>query len=205
MFKKAKCPICGREELIEIIYGYPSNELFELSEKGLVKLGGCCLPINYDDNIKYYYCKSCRKEIKMANKDNKNLFRYMLKDTYGIICHEDILIVDSKEDNVILNPKLEYPLKFSINYDDILKIKNIINNNPYLFKIKEVPIPEHILDGSRNEMIFWNGRVVNSFETCNLWYWNKENCKSRNVKTVLKIFNEIAEILKKYEIDLSLN
>ena len=137
----------------------------------------------------------------MAPENNKNLFRYMLKDVYGRICSKDILIVDSKENNLIYDCE-EFPLKISIDYDDILKIKNIINKNKYIFKIKDVPVAENVLDGSRNEFIFWNGRKVNYIDTCNLSGWDIENCTKKNVKYMLKILNEIGEILKKYEIKL---
>ena len=201
MYKKEKCPVCNQEELISIIYGFPSIELFELSEKGLIKLGGCCLPTNSYNNILHYYCNNCKKEIIMAPENNKNLFRYMLKDVYGRICSKDILIVDSKENNLIYDCE-EFPLKISIDYDDILKIKNIINKNKYIFKIKDVPVAENVLDGSRNEFIFWNGRKVNYIDSCNLSGWDIENCTKKNVKYMLKILNEIGEILKKYEIKL---
>jgi len=39
--------------VIPIVYGYPGPELFEQAEKGLVKLGGCCVE---PDNPEWY-CK----------------------------------------------------------------------------------------------------------------------------------------------------
>ena len=38
---KIICPKCKSKNIIPIVYGYPSSELFELSEQGKVKLGGC--------------------------------------------------------------------------------------------------------------------------------------------------------------------
>lgn len=38
---KIICPKCKSKNIISIVYGYPSSELFELSEQGKVKLGGC--------------------------------------------------------------------------------------------------------------------------------------------------------------------
>ncbi len=38
------CPVCNRSDMvIPIVYGFPGEELFEESEKGLVMLGGCCV------------------------------------------------------------------------------------------------------------------------------------------------------------------
>jgi hypothetical protein len=35
------CPECGsRENVIPIVYGYPSDELFEAADRGEVELGG---------------------------------------------------------------------------------------------------------------------------------------------------------------------
>jgi hypothetical protein len=48
------CPICKQTDMvIPIVYGYPSNELFKKVDKGLVKLGGCCI----EPEKPKYYCK----------------------------------------------------------------------------------------------------------------------------------------------------
>jgi hypothetical protein len=39
--------------VIPIVYGFPSHELFEEAEKGLVKLGGCCVKQDSPE----WYCK----------------------------------------------------------------------------------------------------------------------------------------------------
>ena len=55
--KIIKCPNCNNK-MIRIEYGMPSDELIELSEKGIIHLGGCC--IGEDDPI--YYCKNCKRK-----------------------------------------------------------------------------------------------------------------------------------------------
>ena len=55
--KIIKCPNCNNK-MIRIEYGMPSDELIELSEKGIILLGGCC--IGEDDPI--YYCKNCKRK-----------------------------------------------------------------------------------------------------------------------------------------------
>ncbi len=53
------CPVCNRSDMvIPIVYGFPGEELFEESEKGLVMLGGCCV----DDRNPEWYCKRDEKE-----------------------------------------------------------------------------------------------------------------------------------------------
>jgi hypothetical protein len=35
------CPRCGSSESVPIVYGYPSADLFEASERDEIRLGGC--------------------------------------------------------------------------------------------------------------------------------------------------------------------
>lgn len=55
--KTGVCPMCHTgANSIRIVYGMPSKEMFEKSEKGEVKLGGCVV----DDCIPHYHCKTDR-------------------------------------------------------------------------------------------------------------------------------------------------
>ncbi|MCQ2570766.1 MAG: hypothetical protein MJ154_00750 [Candidatus Saccharibacteria bacterium] len=63
---KKKCPKCGCE-LKKIIYGMPTLETFEASERGEVVLGGCCIIDGGPD----YRCDECRLEY---SKDLKETF-----------------------------------------------------------------------------------------------------------------------------------
>jgi hypothetical protein len=40
------CPKCGSENTIPIIYGYPTLSMFEATNHGLVKIGGCVIGDN---------------------------------------------------------------------------------------------------------------------------------------------------------------
>ena len=63
-----KCPKCGNN-LIEIVYGMPSSELFEAEERGEVILGGCCLS---GDDPKYR-CSNCETSFSRdLKKEYKN-------------------------------------------------------------------------------------------------------------------------------------
>jgi hypothetical protein len=57
-----KCPKCGANNSIPIIYGLPAPELFEKAEAKKVKLGGCCV----EANSPQFFCKECNNE---WNKD----------------------------------------------------------------------------------------------------------------------------------------
>jgi hypothetical protein len=40
--KNAKrCPRCGSQHVVKIVYGYPSREMFEDAREGRIALGGC--------------------------------------------------------------------------------------------------------------------------------------------------------------------
>ena len=54
------CPKCGSIKTIPVIYGYASPEVLTQLEKGLIKLGGCCLEAAAPD----FSCKSCGHEWK---------------------------------------------------------------------------------------------------------------------------------------------
>ena len=52
------CPKCQSNMIIDIVYGFPSEELAEDANSNKIELGGCC--IGSDDHK--YKCKSCGKE-----------------------------------------------------------------------------------------------------------------------------------------------
>ncbi|MDA8226311.1 MAG: hypothetical protein M0T74_01135 [Desulfitobacterium hafniense] len=53
-----KCPKCGSTNSVHIVYGMPSNELYQEAQVGKVKLGGCLL----DPSNPEYVCKDCEHE-----------------------------------------------------------------------------------------------------------------------------------------------
>ena len=53
-----KCPKCGSKNLVKIVYGIPSYELFQEAEVGKVKLGGCVI---IEGNPEYF-CIDCEHE-----------------------------------------------------------------------------------------------------------------------------------------------
>lgn len=53
-----ECPKGHTDEIVPILYGFPSEESFLKADSGLVVLGGCELP----ENPKNYYCKKHKIE-----------------------------------------------------------------------------------------------------------------------------------------------
>ena len=50
-----KCPSCGSNKVVPILYGMPGPELIEAYQKGEVELGGCVI----GDNDPEWRCKVC--------------------------------------------------------------------------------------------------------------------------------------------------
>lgn len=60
---KMSCPKCNSTNVIPIIYGYPTPELFEDSDNDKCILGGCCIAVNEDESsLKKNHCKDCNFE-----------------------------------------------------------------------------------------------------------------------------------------------
>lgn len=57
------CPDCGGE-LIEIVWGFPSDDLLEKAMREEIFLGGCVIPGNPCN----YHCKSCGHEFDLGHK-----------------------------------------------------------------------------------------------------------------------------------------
>ena len=70
--------------------------------------------------------------------NEKNVFRFVVKDAWGITCYNDILIRDTKDDNIILNSEDKGTSTLSIDYEDVLKINRILEENKEIFRIKNI-------------------------------------------------------------------
>ena len=49
------CPKCGQKAAVKIVYGFPSDELFQKAEQGKIALGGCAEEIDAPDR----QCLNC--------------------------------------------------------------------------------------------------------------------------------------------------
>lgn len=53
-----QCPRCGREPVVEIVYGLPGPELVAAALRGEVRIGGCCI----SQESPTHACRSCDHE-----------------------------------------------------------------------------------------------------------------------------------------------
>ncbi len=60
------CPTCGSAEAVPIVYGYPSNELFESSKRGEMQLSGCIIDVESPD----YECRQCGNALPWVRVDD---------------------------------------------------------------------------------------------------------------------------------------
>jgi hypothetical protein len=56
-----RCPRCGSQHVVRIVYGYPSREMFEEAREGRIALGGCFLSPDSPD----YTCDACGHEWRL--------------------------------------------------------------------------------------------------------------------------------------------
>ena len=60
------CPACGSTDALRILYGYPTNEAFEASERGEFVLGGCVIGEESPD----YECRGCGAPLPWVAQDD---------------------------------------------------------------------------------------------------------------------------------------
>ena len=58
---KRFCPKCNSNNIIPIIYGYPTQEMFQDSDNDKCILGGCCIAADEETekSLDKYHCKDC--------------------------------------------------------------------------------------------------------------------------------------------------
>lgn len=193
MYKKTKCPICKEKELVRIIYGFPSYELFEMAEQGLVKLGGCCMPIGFDRNT--HYCHNCKKDIEMYPKEV--IFEYNVKSTFGMSIFQLTILKDDFV-NVKYNSYDETGID-GFGCIDISKINELFDKYKDVFKIKDVPIPP-VLDGIENTFYFKYNRKSKRISTFNIHYYNKAKDASIEASMLINFMKDIIQLLNEKKI-----
>lgn len=90
--KPLRCPKCDSAKVVEILYGMPTQEVFEDADRGLVALGGCCIS-GREPSWKCLECNSLifREELRqlfqdapssLTNKSTKDHRKSLLKDEH---------------------------------------------------------------------------------------------------------------------------
>jgi hypothetical protein len=80
--ERRRCPKCGAPELIAILYGEPTSEAWEASQRGDVVLAGCLVPC--DDKGRFvgpkWHCKHCGQDCvkPMRTRAQQGALEHML-------------------------------------------------------------------------------------------------------------------------------
>ena len=149
-----------------------------------------------------YFKEHITERYKNSRQDQKIIFRYELLNAWQKPL-QFLMIKDSDKDNVILEDEKQFKV-LSIASEDIKKIMEILDNNPSLFTIQDVDFPP-VLDGTIHRFYFRNGLAKLDIEAFNIWYYLKNSKAGDDTKLIIKVFNEIAKVLGKYDINLLLD
>jgi len=69
--RKYVCPACKQKSGVNILYGMPSHEAFEIAERKEIALGGCCIDIEGPERS----CTSCGHEWRIKRQEIKFEFK----------------------------------------------------------------------------------------------------------------------------------
>lgn len=64
--RKYICPVCKQKTGVDILYGMPTDESFELAGKNLLALGGCCMALGGPERS----CTSCGHEWRIKRRSD---------------------------------------------------------------------------------------------------------------------------------------
>lgn len=144
-------------------------------------------------------------EVENYYKENKDnvLFRYTLSDAWHIPV-QTIIVINKEKDNCLYCDEDSEVKYISIEKNIIEKLFSIIDKNNGLFKIKNIEEPL-VLDGCINDLYFSNLKSNKKIVTSNLWAYVDDENAPENAKLVINVFNEISDLLNKYDINISLD
>lgn len=63
--RKYVCPACKQKTGVDILYGMPSHEAFEMAERKEIALGGCCIDVEGPERA----CTSCGHEWRIKRRE----------------------------------------------------------------------------------------------------------------------------------------
>lgn len=158
---KCICPKCKSENIVPIMYGYPSYEAFEEAEKGNIKLGGCEVLID-DLAMPDKYCKDCEYEWSLDRLDSDAITKVRFKYWSNWGCYEP----DSMEENqwafeIFADGTIKYyayPLNSRKVLDkdkavtDIKQVQDFYNELLYAFKPWNIVYECRVCDGSSYQL-----------------------------------------------------
>jgi len=65
--RKYICPACRHKTGVDILYGMPGPEAFEMAERHEIVLGGCCIDLGAPERS----CTTCGHEWRIKRKEVK--------------------------------------------------------------------------------------------------------------------------------------
>jgi len=65
--RKYICPACRQKTGVDILYGMPTCEAFEMAERHEIALGGCCIRLEAPERK----CTTCGHEWRIKRKEVK--------------------------------------------------------------------------------------------------------------------------------------
>lgn len=128
---KKKCPACGSTETIKILYGEPTYDAFEASERGEIALGGCCV----SDISLTRHCKACGQDFgggDIVLLDEMSSLEFYVG---GYFCTSHYMYIDGKRKNKVIR----YAKTPGGLYVDLKDPKNETNLHPSV-ELKEIPL-----------------------------------------------------------------
>lgn len=116
------CPKCGSKNTAPIVYGMPTEELFEESEQNKVIIGGCCI-IDCDDD---YGCCDCNFQWSKNTLDTKYVKKICIK-----IWHNG-LSADSEIKKHVYDIYTDGRVEYSLHKGDLIEAN--ATKETYVFK-----------------------------------------------------------------------
>lgn len=149
-----------------------------------------------------------QKEISKLNNRYNIIFIYELLSAW-LELEEKIVIIDAEKDNVvIIDSSQNVFMYYTIGYEDIKKIKNIMSNYEIIFEDINIMSPP-VLDGTQHRIYISNKFKYKFISCANIWYWfNNINLNSEYILSSEKekeYTKKCVEFLKEIQLILDNN
>lgn len=108
------------------------------------------------------------------NRKYKIIFKHSLSDAWHLPIREFYILDDNDNNIYIYDNENDEESRFTISYENIKKIKMIMNDINGLFS-KEETLSPPILDGTIHDIYYANENNFAEVKCFNLWFWLDEN------------------------------
>ena len=188
-----KCPYCGKQKIVPIIYGYPGNDLFIKEENKEIRLGGSVS----EKKKPQKYCLSCEKPFDKIHPDSLlvqkccffiggyvgtsyNLEITQLKNSFNISCQKS----NDRYENFIEIRNINIELsQWACIWKNILKC--------YVYDWNEKYVDNNIIDGTNWELHIESISELNIEENLEILNSSGENQYPVYYNKLLRIFSKL--------------